>query len=90
MQGKLDVHAHLPEGLVDKVDSYVVRGYYSSRTEFIADSLRRRLEELGGGQESEERPSPVELGKKKEKGAEHPQNSSRPPSANSNHSGDCQ
>ena len=43
---KLDIHAHLPVGLVRKVDSYVVRGYYSTRTELIADSLRRRIEEL--------------------------------------------
>jgi len=58
------IHARLPAELVRKADSYVLRELYSSRTELISDALRRRLEELEGGQESETTPSPVELEKR--------------------------
>ena len=58
------VHARLSAGLIRKADGYVLRELYSSRTELIADALRRRLEELEGG-ETEDAPSPVELGKER-------------------------
>jgi len=40
------VHMCLPERLVAAVDSYIVRGFYATRTEFFSDAVRRRLEEL--------------------------------------------
>jgi len=43
---RLDIHTHLPVGLVERVDRFVLQGLYSSRTEFISDCIRRRLEEL--------------------------------------------
>ena len=44
--GKMDVHAHLPVGLIERVDRFVLRGLYSTRTEFISEALRKRIEEL--------------------------------------------
>jgi len=76
------VHARLPANLVERADRFVLRGVYSSRTELIADSMRRRLEELEGG-ETEDAPSPVELNK--EKGTEPSSRRSLRQPARSNH-----
>ena len=77
------VHSRLPANLIERADRFVLRGVYSSRTELIADALRRRLEELEGGQEREEEPSPVELNK--EKGTEPSSRHSLRSPARSNH-----
>lgn len=46
-----DTHVFLPEDLVWKTDKYVRLGLYRSRTEILADSLRRRVDELERGTE---------------------------------------
>ena len=35
------------ESLVHRIDKAVERGIYSSRSNFVEDAVRRRLEELG-------------------------------------------
>lgn len=43
------VGVRLPKKLTDEVDALVARGHlgFRSRAEFIADAIRRRLEDLG-------------------------------------------
>ena len=43
------VGVRLPKKLTDEVDALVAQGYlgFRSRAEFIADAIRRRLEDLG-------------------------------------------
>ena len=48
-----DIHVFLPEELVWKADKYVRLGLYRSQTEILADSLRRRMDELERGTEPE-------------------------------------
>jgi len=53
------VNMYLPEALVERADIYVLRGLYSSRTEFVSEALRRRIEEIEGkeGAETPETPA---------------------------------
>jgi len=43
------VGVRLPKKLTDEIDALVARGHlgFRSRAEFIADAIRRRLEDLG-------------------------------------------
>ena len=40
------VQVRLPRRLVEEIDRLVEEGYYSSRSSFFEDAVRRRLEEL--------------------------------------------
>ncbi|HDM78348.1 MAG TPA: hypothetical protein ENG51_18090 [Deltaproteobacteria bacterium] len=52
------VNMNLPEAIVEKADSYVLRGLYSSRTEFVSEALRKRIEEIEEKERGTEPSSP--------------------------------
>jgi len=54
----LDIHAHFPMGMVWRMDRLVRLGEYSSRSELIRDSVRRRLVELEKERGTEPKPEP--------------------------------
>ena len=37
----------LPVGLLEKIDKFVSRGDYTSRTDFIKEAIRLRIEDIG-------------------------------------------